>query len=210
MSTLFFEDIVHWINANNTWIQIISLVAGIIYILMQIFQHKWMWYFCIATALTALAIAVTNQNGSDWAPLWAQVGLNLYLLVISVIGIGRWRQLESESKGQIHIVKLTRKRMLTVAVVIAAGAPLLAWILSLTSDPAPLVDAISLVLSLVAAWLLSQSHIEEWLFWIAADVFVVAVYAGQSKWFMVALYSFYIVACIIGFLNWKKNGVTVE
>ena len=106
MSTLFFEDIVHWVNSNNTWIQIVSLTAGVIYILMQIFQHKWMWYFCIATALTALAIAVTNQNGSDWAPLWAQVGLNLYLLVISFIGIGRWRQLESESKGQIHIVKI--------------------------------------------------------------------------------------------------------
>ena len=62
----------------------------------------------------------------------------------------------------------------------------------------------------MAAWLLSQSHIEQYLFWIAANCLIVAVYATQSKWLMAAMYSFYIVTCIIGFINWKKNGVVVE
>ena len=123
---------------------------------------------------------------------------------------GKRRLLDKESGGKIHVVPLGAKRLVVVCCIVAAGTPLLSWALSHTSDPAPLLDGASLVLSLVAAWLLSQSHIEQYLFWIAANGLIVAVYATQAKWLMAAMYSFYIVTCIIGFINWKKNGVVVE
>ena len=62
----------------------------------------------------------------------------------------------------------------------------------------------------MAAWLLSQSHIEQYLFWIVANILIITVYASQAKWLMAVMYTFYIVFCIIGYINWKKNGVVVE
>lgn len=204
------ENVLEWLNANSAWIQAIPLICGVTYMTLQIFQHKWMWYFSIITSVVALIIASTNLENGVWAPLWAQVALNVYLIVIAVVGIFRWRTLDKESGGKIHVVPLSKKRLVFVCCIVAAGTPVLGWLLSHTSDPAPLLDGASLVLSFVAAWLLSQSHIEQYIFWIAANGLIIAVYATQAKWLMAAMYAFYIVTCIIGFINWKKNGVVVE
>ena len=204
------KDVLLWLSANHSWIQIISFVCGMTYMILQIFQHKWMWYFSIMVSATALIISVSNHDGGVWAPLWAQVALNIYLICIAIVGIIRWRKLEGESGGKIHVVPLRRKRLILALAIVALGTPLLAFILGKTSDPSPLIDGASLVLSLVAAWLLSQSHIQQYLFWIAANILIITVYAGQSKWLMAAMYAGYIVTCIIGYINWKKNGVLVE
>ncbi|MBO6169166.1 MAG: nicotinamide mononucleotide transporter [Bacteroidales bacterium] len=204
------ENIVTWLSANSSWIQAISLFCGVTYMTLQIFQHKWMWYFSIATSTTALIVASTNHEGAQWAPLWAQVILNIYLIVIAILGIIRWRKLDGEAGGQLHVVPLKRKRLLIVLAIIAVGAPLVSFILSKTSDPAPVLDGTSLVLSFVAAWLLSRSHIEQYPLWVIANILIISVYATQSKWLMAVMYSYYIVTCVIGFINWKKNGVIVE
>lgn len=211
MNLLFIEGALRWLSANNSWIQIISLVCGVTYMLLQVFQNKYMWYFSIMVSTAAFLIAISNHEGSSWAPLWAQAALNIYLIVIAIVGIFKWRKLEGESGGKLHIVPLSRKRLLIVVAVLVAGAPLLSLVLkNFTSDPAPWIDGTSLVLSLVAAWLLSQSHIEQYLFWIVANILIITVYATQAKWFMAIMYLVYIVFCIIGFINWKKNGVIVE
>lgn len=211
MNLLFIEGVLRWLSANNSWIQIISLVCGVTYMLLQVFQNKYMWYFSIMVSTAAFLIAISNHEGSAWAPLWAQVALNIYLIIIAIVGIFKWRKLEGESGGKLHIVPLSRKRLVIVLAILVAGAPLLSLVLkNYTSDPAPWIDGTSLVLSLVAAWLLSQSHIEQYLFWIVANILIITVYATQAKWFMAIMYLVYIVFCIIGFINWKKNGVIVE
>lgn len=210
MIFLFLKDVVHWLGANNFWIQIISMACGVTYMLLQISQHKWMWYFSIATSTAAFIVASTNHDGAEWAPLWAQVVLNVYLIGVAIAGIINWRKLEGESSGKIHVVPFKKRSLIIALVVFAVQTPLLAWLLSLTSDPSPVLDAASLILSFIAAWMLARSHKEQYLFWIVANVLIISVYAGQSKWFMVGMYSFYIVTCVIGYFNWKKNGVIIE
>ena len=143
MNILFFEEALQWLSSNSSWIQIISLVCGVTYMILQIFQHKWMWYFSIMVSSTALLISVSNHEGGAWAPLWAQVALNIYLIAIAVIGIFKWRKLEGESGGKLHIVPLTRKRLLIVAAILAVGIPLLSIVLGrFTSDPAPWIGVV--------------------------------------------------------------------
>ena len=210
METILLSDIVRWLGGNHFWIQAVSLLCGVTYMVLQIFQHRFMWYFSIAASTAAVIVSSTNLDGDSWAPLWAQVALNVYLIAIAVIGIIRWRQLEGESGGKIHIVRLPKKRLAVCLVIIAAGTPLLAWVLGKTSDPSPWLDGTSLVVSLVAAYLLSQSHVEQYLFWIIANTLIVIVFATQAKWLMAVMYTCYNAACIAGFINWKKNGVIVE
>ncbi len=210
MNNLLISQAVEWFAANDSWIQIISMICGVTYMTLQIFQKRIMWYFSIAASVAAIIVSSTNLENGAWAPLWAQVILNAYLITMAIVGIFRWRTLEGESGGKLHIVPLSRGRIIFVAVAVAVGVPLVSWLLTFTHDPAPFLDGTSLVLSLVAAYLLSQSHIEQYLFWIVANALIIVVFATQAKWFMVAMYSFYIVTCILGFINWKKNGVIVE
>lgn len=203
------ENLLSALNEAGSWLQMISLLAGIVYIVMQIFQHRLMWYFNLVTAGAALLVAISNTNKGEWAPIWAQTLLNVYFIVMSIIGIARWKKL-SEQTGGIHIVRLGRKKAIVTAAIIIVGAPLACFLFSLTSDPAPVLDGVSFVLSLLAAWYLACSHLEQWFLWMAANTMVVSVYASQEKWGMMALYCCYLISCVIGFFHWRRTGVRVE
>lgn len=189
-------------------IQIFTLATGLVYMIMQVFQHRLMWYVDLLTISGAITMALMyhDQNG-EWAPLWAQVALNAYFFVMAVIGIFRWRVIKNVAVAhKINIVKLTRRIRLTAIVILLAATPFIWWILSATNDPHPLLDAISFSFSLIAAWWLTRSHIEEWIAWIIADVFVVIMYAMGGYWWMMILYIAYIISSVIGYTYWKRNG----
>ena len=56
------QDILLWLDSVSPWIQILSLVSGIVYMVLQIFQHKWMWYVNLVTAGAALLVALANRS----------------------------------------------------------------------------------------------------------------------------------------------------
>ena len=62
------------------YIEIFSLVTGVVFIIMQIIQHKWMWYLQLATAISAIIVASFNH-------LWGSAALNLFFTVMAFLGI---------------------------------------------------------------------------------------------------------------------------
>lgn len=204
------QDTLLWLYSVSSWIQILSLVSGIVYMVMQIFQHKWMWYLCLVTATAALLVALSNRADGVWAPLWAQVLMNLYFDLTALIGIVRWKRLDAHSEGKMHIVPLHRPEVVRASVFGVVLAAVLVTVLHFTNDPAPLPDGLSLTLSVIAAWFLMKSHVEQYYLWIAADLIVIVLYAGQGAWWMVVLYVCYILSSVIGIRHWRKNAVVVD
>lgn len=189
-------------------LQIFTLVTGVIYMTMQVFQHRLMWYVDLLTISGAIVMALLYRDSNgDWAPLWGQVLLNSYFFVMAVIGIFKWRVIKNVAAAhKIHIVKLTRNISFIALGIITAATPLLWWIFSKTNDAYPLMDAMSFSFSLVAAWWLTRSHIEEWIAWIIADIFLVVMYGIGGYWWMMILYIAYIISSVIGYIYWKRNG----
>lgn len=189
-------------------IQVFALVTGIIYMVLQIFQNKWMWYFDLFTASAACCVALINRTPEGvWAPLWAQVLQNAYFFTMAVIGIYTWRRYSMKTAyGRLHIVRLTLKEALIAVAVILAGIPLAYRLLLLTNDMFPFLDGASMVLSLIAAWFLTKSHLEQWFMWIAADILIIILYSQLHAWWMVALYGCYIASSIVGIIHWRRNG----
>lgn len=186
------------------YLEIFSLVTGVVFIIMQIFQHKWMWYFQIATALAAMIVAIDGR-------IWAFAFLNFYFIAMAILGIFRWRKAEQQvSKGSIHIAKFSRKAIPISASVVFIGGPLVYLLLLSTNDPAPFMDAATLVLSLVGSYWLTRSYIAQWFVWVVADTFAVILNFSQDKIGIGILYSIYILSAIVGYFNWKKNGEYVQ
>ena len=202
--------IINWLGEISPWIQIISLISGVIYMVMQILQHRLMWYVDFITAGAALIVAFCNLQDGIWSPLWAQVFINVYFIVMAAIGIFTWKRLSDVTGEKMHIVRLSGKRIAAIIAIILVGAPLICFLLSRTNDPSPILDGISLTLCAVAAWLLTCSHIENWYLWIAADAVSVILYAGQGAWWMAVLYACYTASSFIGIAHWKRNGVYVD
>ena len=205
------QDIFNFLAANSSWIQIFSLATGIIYMVMQVFQHKWMWYFGLFTAGAALLVSLFNRDDAGlWAPLWAQVAINAYFFTMDVVGIFSWKRIENGSDGALHLVKLSRKAMTMFLSTALLAGPVLCFLLSLTNDPQPVADGISMTLSIIAQIMLTRSNLEQWYMWMAADSVAIIVYASQKDWWMVALYYCYLVNCVIGINHWRNKGTWVE
>lgn len=191
------------------YIEIFSLVTGVVFIIMQIIQHKWMWYLQLATAISAIIVASFNH-------LWGSAALNLFFTVMAFLGIYRWKKMEEkmEEKSEpdrIHIARLSRKALPISFSIIFFGGSLMYFILTRpgVNDPYPFLDSITFVLSMVGSYWLTRSYIWQWLVWFIADSFGVVLYFSQGLNGMGILYCVYLLSCIIGYINWKKNGVYV-
>ncbi|MCQ2174687.1 MAG: nicotinamide riboside transporter PnuC [Bacteroidales bacterium] len=191
-------------------LQIFTLVTGVIYMIMQIVQHKLMWYFNIMTASGALVAAMTLRVDGVWSPLWAQVALNSYFLTMSFVGIVQWKKLKGARDEKLTTVRLGKGILLAGIAIVLIGAPVIWKLLTFTSDRYPLMDAISLSFSAVAAWWLTRKHAEEWYCWIIADILVVIMYAMAASWWMMLLYVAYTVSSVAGLIHWKKKGVVID
>ena len=182
------------------FLSVLSLVTGIIFMVLEVFQNRYMWYADILTAGAAAAVALLSH-------LWASAALNLYFLVMAFVGLVSWRRLEKRTgEGEIHIVKMPSYILITSFVVTVLGGALIWWALALTDDPRPALDAVSFILSIVATWWLTRSYLHQWTLWIAADALATWMYAAELNWSMAALYFCYIISSVIGFLHWRSHG----
>ena len=194
----------------NEYIQIFALVTGIIYMVMQITQHKLMWYVDLLTAGAACYVSVANFQDGVWAPVWAQAAMNAYYIVMALVGIIKWKFYREESGGRLHLVKPGRKDAVLAAAILILGSPLLCLLLGRTNDPAPVTDGLSMMFSIVGTWFLAKSFLENWSMWIVADALAVIVFGSQGAWWMAALYFCYIISSVIGIHHWKKNGIYIS
>ena len=220
------------------FMQIFTLVTGVIYIVLEIRQKNFMWVVGIATSLAAMWVFFRQG-------LYASFGLNTYYFITAFIGLWQWRRnktawsetLSSPSTAMstpstvmssevetsplehdtIVLNRLSWKTVIISAVVAVIGVVALSWGMGclhdsglLAENPMSLLDSAVAVLSAVATWWLVKSYREQWWLWIVADAMSVTLCAMQGMWWMAALYVIYIVSAFYGLLHWKKRGVYLD
>lgn len=185
-------------------IEIFAMVTGIAYVVLEILQKNAMWVLGILTgAACAFEFAVTH--------VWASMGLNIYYVVMSVVGLIQWRKAsEAVGEGQIHLSAISRKVYGLSAVLLLAGTAVLTPVLRAAGDPAPLLDAVAVTLSAIGTWWLAQSYLEQWFLWIVADILTTSLCLGTGQYWMAALYLVYIGSAVYGWFHWKKRGKYVH
>lgn len=189
------------------FMEIFTLVTGVIYIILEIRQKNFMWVVGIATSIAAMWVFFRQG-------LYASFALNTYYLVTSFIGLWQWRRdrnrLEAaeEATGEetIHLNRLSWKTAAVSAVAVIAGTIALAWVMQLLENPMSYMDSAVAVLSAVATWWLVRSYLQQWWIWIAADAMSTVLCATQDLWWMAALYAMYSLSAIYGLIHWKRHG----
>jgi len=205
-------SILNLLHDNSFWIQMLSMASGIVFMIMQVIQHKWVWYFGLVTSGAAFLVALANFNDTGtWAPLWAQVLLNAYFFIMDIYGIFSWKTISKRSgDDRIHIVRISRKAGLLYAAALIVAIPLLSWLLSHTNDPAPVAEGIAFAFSVVAQVMLTRSHIWQFGMWVAGNIVSIGIFISQGIWGMTALYCLYICNSVVGLIHWHRKGVYVD
>ena len=192
------------------YIQIFASITGVIFLTLQVLHNKWMWLFQILTSASFAYVF-----GRDH--LWATMSLNIYYVLIAILGIFSWRRVAKNAaqKGEgdsktIHLVRVTPKIMLISLGIFVGGSAIIIPIISHLDDPRPVFDGMVLCMSAIGSWWLTRSHIQQWFIWMVADTLLLSLALMEGLYPTAATNAFYVIASFVGYFNWKKKGVYVE
>jgi nicotinamide mononucleotide transporter len=137
------------------------------------------------------------------AKLYADGSLQIVYIVLGVVG---WWQWVFGGAGKTRLI-VTKASPLSLGVLMALGVGatwLLTLVLGAAHDIAPFWDALTTALSLVAQWLLNYKKIQNWYYWIAADVIYVPLYFVKHLDLTGIVYVFFFALCFAGLKTWKN------
>jgi nicotinamide mononucleotide transporter len=137
------------------------------------------------------------------ARLFADAGLQVVYIGLGVAGWWQWLR-GGPGAGRLAV---TRSRWPLLAAC-AAFAVAATWGLTLAlraaHDIAPFWDALTTALSLAAQFLLNLKRIENWAFWIAADLIYVPLYAVKRLDLTAIVYVLFLGLCAVGTATWRR------
>ena len=180
------------------WLDIVTTVLGLAYILLEYRASLWMW--AVGFAMQALGIVLYYQKG-----LYADCGMEFYYLSMTVYGYWKWVRGSNSTKKELPIRHFPRKLILPWLLLMTSLWALIYWLLvTFTNSNVPLADSFTTALSLVGIWALAHKYLEQWFVWIAVDVVTCALYFYKDIPFKASLYGLYVIIAIFGVLKWRK------
>ena len=195
------------------WIELVAAVLGIIFVILEVMQKVSMWYFDIFCALAYVAIGIHNH-------LWGSTCLNVYYFIISFVGIYRLRRDKAILASEVHadkvhdiVVRRLPARTLRVSVVVfLALSTLLYYLFRLDylADPQPNLDAVTMTLSFIGTYWLTQSYIQQWFVWMVADSLQIVMFASQGMYAPAFMFAAYLASSIYGYFHWRKRMTVIE
>jgi nicotinamide mononucleotide transporter len=137
------------------------------------------------------------------ARLYADSGLQVVYIVLGFAGWRQWMQGGQERTG-LRVAR-TGWPVLAGCVLFAIAATCgLTILLTAAHDIAPLWDALTTALALAAQLLLNLKRIENWAFWIAADLIYVPLYVVKRLDLTAIVYVLFLALCFAGVRAWRS------
>jgi nicotinamide mononucleotide transporter len=199
-----------WI-ANN-YIEIFGAVTGILYVLLEIRQTIWLWPVGIITSAVYIWVFFTGK-------LYADMSLQGYYLVISVLGWYWWAGREKGRSGEgekgrdntknevsLQVTRLDLRTGVILSIVFLLQFAVLRLVLErLTDSPVPGWDSFITSLSIIATWMLARKIYEHWYLWIVVNTVATLLFLTRGLYPTVILYIVYGVMSFAGLKAWRKT-----
>lgn len=176
----------------------LAVALGFAYILLAIRQHRACWI--AGGASSALYILVFLQ-----AALPLQAMLQVVYVVQSGYGWFRWRPGGGAARPQSWPM---RRHLVALAAVAAATAACSVALDRFELSAAPLAESLGATASIAATWMLARRCIESWLWWIAIDAGLAALFLSQELHYTAALYLAFAMLAVAGWLAWRRDRVS--
>lgn len=195
-----FYTILSWFIAN--YIEILATITGLIYLIYSVQENKLLWLFGFITS--ALYIYVFLR-----AKIYADMGINVYYVIISIYGWIHWSSSKSSGKANLPVQSIKMKLVIWLTLITAVLFLLIAFVLTkFTDSDIALWDAFTTAASITATWMLARKILEHWLVWIVVDSISVGLYIFKGLYPTVILFTVYSILAVLGYIEWKKTWKT--
>ena len=135
--------------------------------------------------------------------LYANAGINLYYFIMSLYGWVLWSSKNEKIKTEIS---RCNKNELFFSIFLSIFFFLIIYYLVKISDSVvPMVDSITTSLSLVAMFLMARRKVENWIYWIIADLIYIPLYFYKGLLLTSFQFLVFLIIAILGYLSWSKK-----
>lgn len=186
------------------WLDIVTTVLGLAYILLEYRASVWMWL--IGFMMQALGIVLYYQKG-----LYADCGMEFYYLAMTVYGYWKWVHVSNKTNNDspLQIRHFPKKLILPwIGIIAVFWFAIYLILVNFTNSNVPIADSFTTALSIIGIWALAHKYLEQWFIWIAVDVVTCGLYFYKDIPFKASLYALYVIIAIFGYLKWKKMILT--
>ena len=173
-----------------------GFASGGVCVWLVVREHPWNWPIGLANNVAFFALFLKSRLYADMALQVVYFGLGIY-------GWLNWA-LGGTGKSGLTVSRTSRREAFAIAVLLPVMTVALQRGLLWVNGAAPWGDAATTALSLVAQYLLCRKRLENWWFWIAADLLYVPLYLSRDLPLTAVLYAVFLVMCVIGLRAWRR------
>lgn len=177
--------------------EIVAVLASLLYIVLAARENRFCWPAAFVGSAIFSVLFWQYQLLMDSA-------LNAYYTAMAVYGWVVWNRRTHSNPTSIRYWPV-KNHLLAIAAVglltLCSGY----WLSHYSNASFPYLDSFTTWVGLLATWMIAQKILENWLYWIVADVVAVYLYINKDLHFTVALFIIYIITSIYGYINWKKQ-----
>ena len=214
----FLESLTAQYSSYPTYLIVLEVVAVVFGLLSVFFSiRKNIWVYPTGIISTMLFIYIMLVFG-----LLGDMLINVYYSVMSIYGWILWSQ---HTDDQIHVeVKKAEVKDWKVGSILFIGSLLFVGTIYYYKpfidnqfsmegvklglyhlDWANYTDIVTTSMFLVGMYFMAKRLLENWLFWIVADIICVPMMQYKGLSLTALQYLVFTVMAIIGYLEWKKN-----
>lgn len=196
--------VIDWILLH--WMELLGTFFAFVYLYLSVRENIWLWVTGFLTSFFYLVIFFDER-------LYADMGLQVYYLVISVYGWFAWkwgRQKSGHEKMPIRSldIRMSAKLLgigLIIYMLVVSALLKLPAVINIGGSDLPYWDAFTTTGGIVATWMLARKMIEHWLVWIVVDLVSSGMYFYKGLEVTVVLYLVYTLVAIIGYREWFRK-----
>jgi len=178
-------------------LEAVAVVTGLTYVLLILRRNRWGW---VAGAISSTIYVIIAAR----ARLPMQSVLQAYYVVMAVYGWISWTRNAAEQEGRIFRWPL-RRHLLAIAAILAVSVLSARLLAAETRAAWPLLDSMTTWTSFLATWLVARSVLENWCYWICADLIMVFLFLRQGYVPTAGLFTSYIIVAMFGLRAWLRR-----
>ena len=177
-----------------------AVSLGVAYLLLAAREKILCWPAAFLS--TALSVYVFWN-----VALLMESALNLYYMGMAVYGWRQWRR--GGPNGTAPVRRWgAAAHVLAIGAILAAAA-LSGHLLAANTEAAwPYLDSFTTWASVLTTFMVARKILENWIYWFVIDGVSIFLYLDKGLYLYAALFTFYLVICVMGFLSWRRSLLT--
>lgn len=179
-------------------LEMVAMLITLVAVYLVTRQVVWCWPLSMV-GVTLYAIVFFE------ARLYADMGLQGLYFALAAYGWWAWLR-GGEDHGALTVSVASARTVVVLLSVATLSGFTLGFVLSRYTDASlPFLDSMLTSFSIAAQWMQTRKLLQNWLVWLAVDVFYVSMFLYMGLYLTAVLYACFLLLAAMGYVQWRRS-----